>query len=185
VLILIGITQIAGYLEIQYFDYKIKHEGIDRRYGSSLIPLLLLIIHLLGFSILVLPREWVKGHQFASTMLCLLLATIIVGTMVVHVRDTLATTVAEELKDSNIDIGYITKKDIHKGRHQKIPDYYMWAGINDTTTSCHRVEKQKYQSLNIGDTVVLQISRKYPCINRVLIWNPSPKEIARYKDFDK
>ena len=38
-----------------------------------------------------------------------------------------------------------------------------------------------YQTVNIGDTVVLRVSDSIPQINRVLIWHPTPDKKQRYK----
>ena len=38
-----------------------------------------------------------------------------------------------------------------------------------------------YQTVNIGDTVVLRVSDSIPQINRVLNWQPPPEQIEKYK----
>ena len=38
-----------------------------------------------------------------------------------------------------------------------------------------------YQTVNIGDTIILRVSDSIPQINRVLDWHPTPEEIEKYK----
>ena len=36
--------------------------------------------------------------------------------------------------------------------------------------------------INPGDTVILQVSKEYPRINKVQNWKPNADEIAKYRD---
>ncbi|MBP5683269.1 MAG: hypothetical protein J6X05_08520 [Bacteroidales bacterium] len=177
-LIIIGITQLIGHLEIQHYDYKFKNEGIED-YGSSLIAILLIIAILLVSYFFICPRKWLKEHDFICGMTCFALSSAIALTMHFHVHDTLYASVTEALKDSYIANGHITHKD--KYSHNRTTTYRIWAGINDSTTSRHVVDKNIYQTVNVGDTVILKVSKQYPCINEVLSWEPNADEIAKYR----
>ena len=85
------------------------------------------------------------------------------------------------LRMSHNQIGYVFEKtDDEYFRH------LVKVGIDAEHTTTHefyetdRNYPKVYKRLNVGDTVILQVSDSMPEINRVLCWQPNEKEIAEY-----
>ena len=102
--------------------------------------------------------------------------------MMFHVGDKLEETVAEALKDSYTTIGHITRKSTRSSRNTTY--YHIWAGINDTTTSRYTVDKDIYDMSYVGAPVIMKVSKEYPSINEIIIWDPKPDDIDKYQNKD-
>ena len=88
------------------------------------------------------------------------------------------------LRMSHNQIGYVFEKtDDEYFRH------LVKVGIDAEHTTMHefyetdRNYPKVYKRLNVGDTVILQVSDSMPEINRVLCWKPNEKEIAEYASY--
>ena len=88
------------------------------------------------------------------------------------------------LRMSHNQIGYVFEKtDDEYFRH------LVKVGIDAEHTTTHefyetdRNYPKVYKRLNVGDTVILQVSDSMPEINRVLCWQPNEKEIAEYASY--
>ena len=177
-LIFIGITQLIGYFEIQHYDYKFKHEGRGD-YGSGLVIPIILLVSCFG-TLKMLPEEWKQNHFGLCNFLCFVFSLTLLFALVDHVSDKLIEIEKEALKDSYTTIGHITKKRTHKRRGST--DYYIWAGINEKTTSRYIVDKERYETSYVGAPVIMKVSRQYPCLNEILIWEPKPDDIDKYEN---
>ena len=177
-LIIIGITQLIGYLEIQYYVNKFKHEGIGD-YGSGLAIVIVLVISFYG-TFKKLPKEWEEKNGCLTGMACFIFIVTLSFTMMFHVGNKLEETVAEALKDSYTTIGHVTKKTSHTTRGTTY--YYIWAGINEKATSRYVVDKDRYELSYVGAPVIMKVSKQYPCINEIIIWDPKPDDIDKYEN---
>ena len=88
------------------------------------------------------------------------------------------------LRMSHNQIGYVFEKtDDDYFRH------LVKVGIDAEHTTTHefyetdRNYPKVYKRLNVGDTVIMQVSDSMPEINRVLCWQPNEKEIAEYASY--
>lgn len=176
-LIFIGITQLIGYFEIQHYDYKFKHEGRGD-YGSVLVIPIILLASFFG-TLKMLPKEWKQNHSGLCDFLCFVFSLTLVFALVDHVSDKLSETETEALKDSYTTIGHITRKRTHT--HRSSTDYYIWAGINEKATSRYVVDKERYEASYVGAPVIMKVSKKYPCLNEIIIWDPKPDDMDKYK----
>ncbi len=177
-LIIIGIYQLIGYLIFQFYDYRYKHEGINSS-GLATIETALLFINAFCIFIFATPKKWLEDYKYVFVPPSFILSVAITFVMVIRMNNLLETTIKDALDDSCIVIGFVTNMEKHYMRNSV--DYHIWTGINDSTKSCQYVKKQEYESLHIGDTVILQVSRQYPCINKVLKWTPTHEQIEKYK----
>ena len=88
----------------------------------------------------------------------------------------------EIMEESYIRIGYIYKvrDPLGKGVYHK----ELRVGIDKDHQFLHRISNDDYfrNHLDIGDTILLRVSDKYPRVSKVLKWNPTHEEIERYKD---
>lgn len=174
-LIIISINQLLEYLVLQHYDYRYKHEGINPS-GLATIETALMLIDTFCIFLFATPKKWLEEYGFACALPSFMLSVVIMFVIAIHSNNLLNATIKDALSDSYSVIGFIIhKKEERRGRGSI--DYYIWTGINDTTTSRQNVNKREYESLNIGDTVILQVSCQYPRINKVLNWTPTNKEI--------
>lgn len=179
VLLIIGVTQLIGYWEIQYYDDKFKHEGIDV-FGSLLAFMFVLGASFYCSKAFVFPKEWKEKDGGCLTELaCFIFSMVLAFTLTIHVRNKLDETVAEALNDSYTTIGHITRKNSHT--YRGYTTYDIWVGINDTTTSRHSVDKNRYEMSYVGAPVIIKVSKQNPCINEVIIWTPLPADIDKYE----
>ena len=175
---LVFITQLIGFFEIQYYDYHLKCKGRDD-YGAGWVFALVLAATFVG-PLKALPKEWKEKHSTLCDVFCLVFSLTLSLTMMVHVKGEIINIETEALKDSYTTIGHITQKRTHT--HRGSTDYYIWAGINEKVTSRYVVDKERYKASDVGAPVIMKVSRKYPCINEVLSWEPNADEIAKYRD---
>lgn len=178
VLIIIGITQLIGYLEIQYYVDKFKHEGIGD-YGSIWATLFVFAAAFFCSNKIASFLKWEEKDGCLSGLACFIFTMVLGFTLTIHVNHKLTETVAEALKDSYTTIGHITKKTSHTSRGSH--SYFIWVGINDTTTSRHSVDKNRYEMSYVGAPVIIKVSKQNPCINEVIIWTPLPADIDKYE----
>lgn len=90
------------------------------------------------------------------------------------------------LHDSHKRIGIVYKKyttlEILKTAHRM---HYLEIGISSTKTKEHLLNRDNlvpiFESMNVGDTVILRVSDKYPRVNKVLNWHPTHEEKEKYK----
>jgi hypothetical protein len=88
----------------------------------------------------------------------------------------------EMLHQSHKRIGVVYDKyqDEHIGA-------YIDVGINKKLVrtflfkTFEKTFEKTYQTVNIGDTIILRVSDSIPQINRVLDWHPTPEQIEKYK----
>ena len=181
VLIIIGIAQLIGYWEIQFFENKIKHEGIGN-YGSVLA---FVIVLPLSFFVIgkTLPKEWKEKHDVLCDFLRFAFSITLAFTLSSHVKNKLEETQTDAFKDYYTTIGHITQKSTST-RHNRTY-YFIWAGINDTTTSRHWVEKDIYDLCYVGAPVIMKVSKQYPSVYEIINWNPKPDDIDKYQNKDK
>lgn len=88
----------------------------------------------------------------------------------------------EMLHQSHKRIGFVYDKyqDEHIGA-------YLEVGIDKKHVrtflfkTFEKTFEKTYQTVNIGDTIILRVSDSIPQINRVLDWHPTPEQIEKYK----
>ena len=87
----------------------------------------------------------------------------------------------EYLKKSHTEIGLVYQKRVSVDARSYSNAFYV--GIDKQHQREHRVSKKLpiAQSVHAGDTVILQVSDEYPRVNKVLNWQPTHKEIVKYK----
>ncbi len=85
------------------------------------------------------------------------------------------------LKKSHTEIGLVYQKRVSVDARSYSNAFYV--GIDKQHQREHRVSKKLpiAQSVHAGDTVILQVSDEYPRVNKVLNWQPTHKEIVKYK----
>lgn len=85
------------------------------------------------------------------------------------------------LKKSHTEIGLVYQKRTSVDARSYSNAFYV--GIDKQHQREHRVSKKLpiAQSVHAGDTVILQVSDEYPRVNKVLNWQPTHKEIVKYK----
>ena len=82
------------------------------------------------------------------------------------------------LQSSHKQIGVI----YGKNKENKKKYYTIRVGISANLFKEHPIySKYLYESVSLGDTVLIRVSDKYPRINRVLNWQPTREEIEKYK----
>ena len=172
------ITQLIGYFEIQYYDYHFKYKG-RCDYGAGWVFALVLGASFFG-PLKALPKEWKEKHSTLCDIFCLVFSLTLSLTMMVHVKGEIRDIETEALKDSYTTIGHITQKKSYTTRGTT--SYYIWAGINEKTTSRYVVNKQRYETSYVGAPVIMKVSRQYPCLNEILIWEPKPDDIDKYEN---
>ena len=85
------------------------------------------------------------------------------------------------LKKSHTEIGLVYQKRTSVDARSYSNAFYV--GVDKQHQREHRVSKELpiAQSVHAGDTVILQVSDEYPRVNKVLNWQPTHKEIEKYK----
>ncbi|MCF0191101.1 MAG: hypothetical protein HUJ96_07565 [Marinilabiliaceae bacterium] len=61
---------------------------------------------------------------------------------------------------------------------------HLQIGVSQSQTKDHIVKKRNkdiFDNIQVGDTVILRVSDEYPRVNKVLNWNPTHAEIEKYK----
>ena len=140
---------------------------------------IVLLISFFG-TLKMLPKELKQKHDFVCEGLCFVFAITLMFTLMYQVKNKLIETETEALKDSYTTIGHVTKKTTHTTRGTTY--YYIWAGINEKATSRYVVDKDRYELSYVGAPVIMKVSRQYPCLNEILIWEPKPDDIDKYEN---
>ena len=174
-------------LEMMVAIYYDINEGSYFNKWSLAYNFLWLIILIIIIAI-ALPKSLkdTKAKEFVTALLILFLPGAIVGSKIVFLQNQMESIEENALNNSYITIGFVTDKNIktHTGRSGYTTTtytYYLWAGQSNPLSKRHTVPEHLYNRINVGDTVILQISKEYPRINKVLIWDPREDEIAKYK----
>ena len=74
-------------------------------------------------------------------------------------------------------LGYIFKKDSQGITKQSNETVYV--GIKDDRLWKH--EASTFENINIGDTILMELSADDPDFNDVVSWHPTPEEIGKYR----
>lgn len=87
----------------------------------------------------------------------------------------------ELMREENVVAGVIYKKKSSLGRgynHKMIKVGYEYNGVFQSMQS---ISKGQYKNVNVGDTLILLVSREYPCVMEILLYNPTKEQKERYK----
>ena len=184
ILITLIVFIVAIPLEMMVAIYYDINEGSYFNKWSLAYNFLWLIILIIIIAI-VTPKSLkdTKAKEFATALLILFLSGAIVVSKMFFLKNQMKSIEENALNNSYSTIGFVTDKIIktHTGRSGYTTyTYYLWAGQSDPLSKRHTVPEHLYNRINVGDTVILQISKEYPRINKVLIWDPREDEIAKY-----
>ena len=173
-------------LEMMVTTYYDINEGSYFNKWSKAYNVLWLII-LIIIIYIVLPKSLkdTKAKDLATTLLISFLSCAIVISKMVFLENKMKSIEENALNNSYSTIGFVTDKNIktHTGRSgYKTYTYYLWAGQSAPLSKRHTVPEHLYNRINIGDTVILQISKEYPRINKVINWEPDSFQFAKYRD---
>jgi len=168
---------VIGFLEVKYFDYNLKNYGKGLEHGWWLIGFVLLAIIATTINFVAIPQDWRANHEKAWLITSMVVTAALIAPKMIYVHNKTENTINEALKDSYTTIGHITNK--HSWTYRLHSNYYLWVGESDSTSMCYEVEEDFYNSKNVNDTVILEISKQYPRINKVLNWNPNQDEIEK------
>ena len=139
-----------------------------------------IVLFVINFQALDQPQYTDKRQRLDAVLSLIVTAAILVA-KVYFIYNRVNAFEEQALSDSNDTIGIITQKDLIQGKHGE-RSYYLWAGKNDSLSRRHEVSEDLYNRINPGDTVILQVSKEYPRINKVNNWEPNADEIAKYRD---
>ncbi|MBQ4408135.1 MAG: hypothetical protein II852_14140 [Bacteroidales bacterium] len=180
ILITMIIMIVSTPFEIMLMKYFVINDGertIAWHFFYCVVQFLVLFV--INFTALEQPQYPDKRDRL-DAVLSLIVAAIIIVFKVWFVNYRVNSFEEQALSNSNDTIGIITQKDLTQGKHGE-RSYYLWAGKNDSLSRRHKVSEDLFNRINPGDTVILQVSKEYPRINKVLIWDPREDEIAKYK----
>lgn len=179
-LIVLGVIVVSIPLEIMYLKY------IDKTYGDSDSGLWIAYTMLQSIVIFTITGLSFGEQSQSKEMGCLhtIIVLIVAGAIIIakgsFVKSQIKSFEEQALSNSYYTIGLITKKDYLTSKSGTT--YYLWAGQNDSLAKSHTVSEKMYKWATVGDTIILKVSKEYPRINEVIIWEPSGYEIARYRD---
>ncbi len=181
ILIILVVVVVSIPSEIMYLKY------IDKTYGDSYSKLIfaynmfLFLALMITIGISIAKSSQPKDDNLFTALAALFAAGAIIGLKLYFIRSQIKSFEEQALSYSYYTTGIITKKDLSSGPHSGTT-YYLWTGQNDSLAKRHTVSEQLYKRKNAGDTVILQVSKEYPHINKVYIWEPNGYETARYRD---
>ena len=184
ILITLIIMIVSTPFEIMLMKYFVINDGertIAWHFFYCVVQFLVLFV--INFTAIEQPQYPDKRDRL-DAVLSLIVAAIIIVFKVWFVNYRVNSFEEQAFSNSNDTIGVITQKYLTQGKHGE-RSYYLWAGKNDSLSRRHEVSEQLYNCINVGDTVILQISKEYPRINKVLIWDPREDEIAKYRNSNK
>ncbi len=161
---------------MKYFDINDGERTIVWHFFYCVVQFLVLFV--INFTALEQPQYPDKRDRL-DAVLSLIVAAIIIVFKVYFVNYRVNSFEEQALSNSNDTIGVITQKYLTPSKYGS-PTYYLWAGLSNSLTRRHTVSEQLYNCINVGDTVILQISKEYPRINEVINWTPTNDEIAKY-----
>lgn len=88
---------------------------------------------------------------------------------------------SEMMKESHVSIGFVyhVRTPIGRGTYHK----EIRVGIDKEHKSKHTISNTMFylNPIEVGDTVLLRVSDKYPRVTEVLKWHPSQEEKEKYK----
>ena len=178
-LIVLGVIVVSIPLEIMYLTY------LDKTYGNSWSGLYVAYTMLQFIALTIITGLSLSGVKIQSKeigcfygIIVLIVAGGITIAKISFVKSQIKSFEEQALSNSYNTIGVITKKDYSTGKNGT--SYYLWIGQNDSLTKQHTVREKMYKWATVGDTVILKVSKEYPRINEVLIWDPREDEIAKY-----
>jgi len=180
ILITMIIMIVSTPFEIMLMKYFVINDGertIAWHFFYCVVQFLVLFV--INFTAIEQPQYPDKRDRL-DAVLSLIVAAIIIVFKVWFVNYRVNSFEEQALSNSNDTIGVITQKYLTQGKHGE-RSYYLWAGKNDSLSRRHKVSEDLFNRINPGDTVILQVSKEYPRINKVLIWDPREDEIAKYK----
>ena len=163
---------------MKYFDINDGERTITWHFCYCVAQFLVLFV--INFTAIDQPQYTDKRDRL-DAVLSLIVAAIIIVFKVWFVNYRVNSFEEQALSNSNDTIGVITQKHLTPSKYGS-PTYYLWAGQSNSLTRRHTVSEQLYNCINVGDTVILQVSKEYPRINKVQNWKPNADEIAKYRD---
>ena len=183
VLIVVSGFILSTILEIMYLKYLDKTCGDSQSGLWGLFTFFQLFVLTVIFGLSISHIKELHGMGCFVPILVLGISGAIVIAKVSIVKSQIADFEKQALSNSYYTIATIAKKNysVLKGGST----YYLWAGVNDSLPKPHYVSKQFYDKKNVGDTIILQVSKEYPLINKVHNWNPDSIQIAKYKNSNK
>ena len=161
---------------MKYFDINDGERTIIWHFFYCVVQFLVLFV--INFTTLEQPQYPDKRDRL-DAVLSLIVAAIIIVFKVWFVNYRVNSFEEQALSNSNDTIGVITQKYLTPSKHGP-PTYYLWAGQSNSLTRRHTVSEQLYNRINVGDTVILKVSKEYPRINEVINWTPTNDDIAKY-----
>ena len=163
---------------MKYFDINDGERTITWHFCYCVAQFLVLFV--INFTAIDQPQYTDKRDRL-DAVLSLIVAVTILVCKVYFVNYRVDSFEEQALSNSNDAIGVISKKDLVPSKYGP-PTYYLWAGKNDSLSRRHEVSEDLFNRINPGDTVILQVSKEYPRINKVQNWKPNADEIAKYRD---
>lgn len=179
ILITLIIMIVSTPFEIMLMKYFVINDGertIIWHFFYCVVQFLVLFV--INFTTLEQPQYPDKRDRL-DAVLSLIVAAIIIVFKVWFVNYRVNSFEEQALSNSNDTIGVITQKDLTPSKHGP-PTYYLWAGQSNSLTRRHTVSEQLYNCINVGDTIILKVSKEYPRINEVINWTPTNDNIAKY-----
>ncbi len=96
--------------------------------------------------------------------------------------------VDDALAQSYISLGYVIRKSVKNDWPSNKKTWgIILVGIKKGMFTAYYVKRNNeayfdvFRKIEIGDTVIMKVSKKYPDVNRVINWLPSHEEIEKYK----
>lgn len=163
--------------------YDINEGSYFNKWSKAYNVLWLIILIIIIYIVLPKSLKDTKAKDLATTLLISFLSCAIVISKMDFLENKMKSIEENALNNSYSTIGFVTDKNIktHTGRSgYKTYTYYLWAGQSAPLSKRHTVPEHLYNRINVGDTVILQISKEYPRINKVLNWTPTNNEIEEF-----
>ena len=181
ILITMIIMIVSTPFEIMLMKYFVINDGertIAWHFFYCVVQFLVLFV--INFTALEQPQYPDKRDRL-DAVLSLIVAAIIIVFKVWFVNYRVNSFEEQALSNSNDTIGVITQKYLTQGKHGE-RSYYLWAGKNDSLSRRHKVSEDLFNRINPGDTVILQVSKEYPRINKIINWEPDSFQFAKYRN---
>ena len=121
-----------------------------------------------------------EGFKRNHTYLYIVLMIIFFMLIIVHLKigNKYMSVIKEDaLKNSYYSFGYVY------GMHRDIKGmpYSVWTGLNENYTMRNsNVGSKIFNQINPGDTILVQVSFKYPVMHKVIKWLPQPSDYELY-----
>lgn len=163
---------------MKYFDINDGERTITWHFIYCVVQFLVLLV--INFTALDQPQYPDKRDRL-DAVLSLIVAVVIIVFKVYFVNYRVNSFEEQALSNSNDTIGVVTQKHLSPSKYGP-PTYYIWAGQTNSLTRRHTVSEHLYNRINVGDTVILQVSKEYPRINKVHNWEPDSSQIAKYRN---